>query len=57
MESYKFLLDLAVILLCTKVLGAGDEACTDAAGCRLIACRSFVRTVYAGAAYGNGVFK
>ena len=34
METYKYLLDLAIILLCTKALGLATRKVTDAAGCR-----------------------
>ena len=53
--SYKFLLDLAVILLCTKVLGLATKRVQMPQVVGSLLAGLFVRTVYAGAAYGNGV--
>lgn len=36
METYKYLLDLAIILLCTKALGLATRKGTDATGCRAL---------------------
>lgn len=44
MEGYSYLLDLAIILLGTKVLGLLDKESTDAAGSRSTFGRTGFRT-------------
>lgn len=44
MDSYQFLLDFAIILLSTKVLGLVTKKIPDAPGCRCIAGRSSIGT-------------
>lgn len=57
MESYKFLLDLAVILLCTKVLGLATKRVQMPQVVGSLLAGLLLGPSMLGAAYGNGVFK
>ena len=55
MTSYHFLMDLAIILLSTKLMGLSDTAVSSSAGCRCAGCRVAVGSGLPGYSSGDGL--